>query len=171
MTMLAVVALGLVLAMMLGELRLSNRNDRLLIARGAVEAPDPVYGTMRWAYPTAFVVMALEGAFVPSASDGTILPGVVVFTLGKLIKYWAVATLGTRWTYRVLVLPDVPLIRRGPYRFVRHPNYLGVVGELVGFALITRARLTGPLATMFFSWLLWRRITAENRALSASRFR
>jgi len=65
----------------------------------------------------------------------------------------------------VLVLPGVPLVTGGPYRFVRHPNYVGVVGELLGMALVTGARVTGPLGIVFFSWLLFRRIRAEDRAL------
>jgi methyltransferase len=173
------IALGIVLAMMVGELWLSQRNERILLARGAVEPPDPVYATMRWAYPAAFVAMALEGMLggrepgLPERLYGipwgvAALVGGVIFAIGKLVKYWAIATLGVRWTYRVLVLPDVPLISRGPYRLMRHPNYVGVVGELVGMALLTGARWTGPLATIFFSWLLWRRITAENRALGNS---
>ena len=161
------IALAVVVAMMLGELRLSRRNERILRARGAIEPPDPVYTTMQWAYPAVFVAMAVEGAIAgPGVPwDVAALTGVVIFAIGKLVKYWAISTLGVRWTYRVLVLPDVPLVNRGPYRLIRHPNYVGVVGELVGMALVTGARWTGPLGTILFSWLLWRRITAENRAL------
>ena len=67
--------------------------------------------------------------------------------------------------YKVLVLPGVPLVTGGPYQFVRHPNYVGVIGELIGMALITGARVTGPFGVVFFSWLLVRRIRAEERAL------
>jgi methyltransferase len=94
-----------------------------------------------------------------------VLTGIAIFIAGKVIKIWAMATLGDRWTYKVFVVPDVPLVTSGPYRFVRHPNYVGVVGELLGMALITGARVTGPLGLVFFSWLLVRRIRAEDRAL------
>ena len=73
-----------------------------------------------------------------------------------------------RWTYKVLVLPGVPLVTGGPYRFVKHPNYVGVIGELIGMALMTGARVSGPLGLFFFSWLLIRRIQAEERALRAA---
>ena len=166
--LISAIALGVVLVMMLGELWLSKRHERRLLAHGAVEPPDPVYATMQWAYPAAFVAMAVEGAIGAPEPGAAAVSGGVIFVMGKFLKYWAIATLGERWTYRVLVLPDVPLISRGPYRILRHPNYVGVVGELVGMALVTGARWTGPLATVFFSWLLWRRITAENRALGNS---
>jgi methyltransferase len=109
--------------------------------------------------------MAIEGAlFAPSPGLVT-LAGAVLFGAAKGLKLWAIASLGTRWTFRVLVLPDAPLITRGPYAWLRHPNYLGVVGELVGMAMVTGARLTGPLAVLFFATLLRRRVSVEERAL------
>ena len=158
-------ALAAVFVFILGELRLSNRHELALRTRGAVAAPDPVYQTMRWAYPLVFVAMALEGALTGPVPQISLLAGLAVFTAGKLLKAWAMVTLGERWTYKVLVLPGVPLISTGPYRFVRHPNYVGVIGELVGMALITGARVMGPLGLVFFSWLLVRRIRAEEQAL------
>jgi len=159
------VALSAVLGLMLAELMVSTRNERLLRARGAVEPPDPVYPTMRWAYPAVFVAMAAEGALSGTVPRSVVVAGISVFAVAKFIKIWAISTLGERWTYKVLVLPGAPLIAEGPYRFVRHPNYVGVIGELVGMALIVGARVTGPLGLVFFSWLLVRRIRAEDQAL------
>jgi methyltransferase len=158
-------ALLVALLLMLGELAVSRRHERELLARGAVIPPDPVYATMRWAYPASFVVMALEGAVRGPAPNAVAALGIVLFVLAKILKTWAIASLGVRWTYRVLILPGTPLVTAGPYRWMRHPNYVGVVGELIGFALLGDARLSGPLATACFSWLLWRRIEAEERAL------
>jgi methyltransferase len=162
---LSAAALAVVIACMLAELALSRRNERLLVARGAVQPPDPVYNIMRWAYPGTFVAMAAEGAIVGRELDALALIGVTVLAAAKLLKFWAIATLGTRWTYRVLVIPGAPRITSGPYRWMRHPNYAGVVGELLGMALMMAARLTGPISLLFFSWLLYRRIRAEERAL------
>ena len=163
--MITAVALAAVLLLMLGELWLSTLHERSLRARGAVESPDPVYSTMRWAYPGVFVAMAVEGILSGPVSTTVVLTGIAIFIAGKVLKIWAIATLGDRWTYKVFVVPDVPLVTSGPYRFVRHPNYVGVVGELLGMALITGASVTGPLGLVFFSWLLVRRIRAEDRAL------
>jgi methyltransferase len=163
--MIASVALVAVLLLMLGELWLSMRHERMLIARGAFEPADPVYSSMRLAYPGVFVAMGIEGMLSPPVPESFLAAGIAIFVAGKAVKAWAIATLGERWTYKVLVLPGAPLITGGPYRFIRHPNYVGVVGELIGMALITGARVTGPLGVLFFSWLLLRRIRAEDRAL------
>jgi len=154
-----------ILLMMLLELRVSQSNERLYRQQGAIDAPDPVYGLMRWAYPGAFVLMAIEGALVGRSLDGLAIAGALVFVAGKALKMWAIRTLGPRWTYRVLVLPDAPLVREGPYTRLRHPNYVGVLGELIGMGLMMRALVTGPIATLFFAELLRRRIAAEERAL------
>ena len=174
----SITALAVVVITMLAELWVSRRNERILLTRGAVETPDPVYATMRWAYPAVFVLMAVEGVLRASGlgwwpiegagPGGWTSLGVLIFGAGKLLKYWAIATLGNRWTYRVFVLPGTPLVATGPYRWMRHPNYVGVAGELVGMALITGAWTIGPPSAAFFGWLLQQRIAAENRALGLS---
>ena len=88
-----------------------------------------------------------------------------MFVLAKALKYWAITTLGPRWTFRVLVLPSAPLVATGPYTFLRHPNYVAVVGELIGAALVLSAPVTGALALAAFGWLMLRRIAVEDRAL------
>jgi methyltransferase len=94
------------------------------------------------------------------------IAGGIVFTLAKVVKWWAILTLGRFWTFRVIVVPDATLVSRGPYRFLRHPNYVGVIGELVGVGLLTGAVVAGPVATILFAMLIRRRIAVEERALS-----
>jgi methyltransferase len=162
--MTSLAALGVVIAFMLLELAISRRNERALLAQGAVRPPDPVYRLMQVGYPGVFVAMALEGLVRPM-TGGLLVMGIAVFVAAKLFKFWAIATLGHRWTYTVLVLPGVPLVASGPYRFMRHPNYAGVIGELVGMALVTGAWITGPAGVVFFGVLLLVRVRAEERAL------
>ena len=161
----AAAALLAVLLVMAGEAALAAHNEGVLRRRGAIEPDGDVYHTMRWAYPSCFVAMAVEGALTGPAPPNVLVIGLAVFGVSKALKLWAISTLGIRWTFRVLVLPDAPLIQRGPYVVLRHPNYLAVVGELVGFALIVSAAVTGTLATIGFGWLLLRRIAVEDRAL------
>lgn len=163
--LIASASLALVLAMMLGELALSRRNERYLLSRGAVEPPDAAYSTMRWAYPGVFAAMAIEGIVAGPEPGIVTAAGAAVLAAAKALKFWAIAALGPRWTYRVLVLPDARLVADGPYRFMRHPNYVAVVGELAGMALLTGARVAGAAGTAFFLVLLYRRIQAEERAL------
>ena len=161
----AIVSLLVLLLVMLAESRLSARNERRLRSRGAVEPEGDVYATMRWAYPAAFVVMAVEGAIFGPTPGITTAIGALGTAASKALKYWAVASLGPRWTFRVLVVPEEPLVVHGPYAFARHPNYIAVVGELVSMALLVGARLTGPVATTLFTLLLIRRIRVEDQIL------
>jgi methyltransferase len=91
-----------------------------------------------------------------------------VLVASKALKGWAIASLGRRWTFRVLVVPGASLVTRGPYALARHPNYIAVIGELAGMALLVGARVIGPIATVLFSLLIRRRISVENRALGTS---
>jgi methyltransferase len=159
------VTLAVVFATMIAELLVSRSHERLLFGCGGVAPPDPVYPVMRLAYPGVFVVMAIEGALSGPPSQDVVVAGAIVFAAAKALKFWAIRSLGPYWTYRVIVVPGAPLVRRGPYRWLRHPNYIGVVGELIGTALLVGARVTGPLSLLLFGYLLMRRITAEERAL------
>jgi methyltransferase len=157
--------LTIVFVLMLAELWLSRSNERALRAQGAFEPPDDVYRTMAWAYPASFLAMGLEGAIVGPAPDVLFMLGAALFVVAKAIKYWAIASLGPRWTFRVLVPPRAHLVTRGPYAWLRHPNYVGVIGELVGVALLACAPVTGLIATAGFAHLLRHRIATEDRAL------
>ncbi|MBA3270519.1 MAG: hypothetical protein H0T71_08385 [Acidobacteria bacterium] len=161
----AALALTAVLLLMLGEAVLSSHNERVLRGRGAVEPAGDVYATMRWAYPVCFIAMAVEGALTGPATAERLAAGFAVLGVAKALKIWAISTLGVHWTFRVLVVPDAQLIAGGPYAIVRHPNYIAVLGELAGVALIVCAPVTGVLAATGFGFLLWRRIAIEDRAL------
>ena len=161
----AILALAGALLLMLGETLISRGNEGDLRARGAVEPAGDVYRTMAWAYPLAFVAPAIEGAWLGPLPGWTTLAGVALFGTSKALKFWAISSLGPRWTFRVLVPPDAPLVTRGPYRWLRHPNYVAVLGEIIGFALLVGARFTGACALAGFSLLLWRRIAVEEQAL------
>jgi methyltransferase len=150
---------------MLFEAQLAARHDRALRASGAVEPRHDVYRFMQVVYPAAFLSMTIEAGFEPHAVDAFVLAGIVVFVLAKAVKYWAIATLKSRWTFRVLVPPHSSVITTGPYRFMRHPNYLGVMGELAGFALMAHAAFAGAASMLVFGWLIARRIGVEERAL------
>jgi len=161
----ALVTLMGVLLIMAGEAVLSRVNEATLRRLGAVEPPDDVYRVMQWAYPCSFLAMAAEGAWGGPAPQTVLLAGLGVFGAAKALKLWAITSLGVRWSFRVLVLKDRPLVAGGPYRFIHHPNYVAVVGELAGFALSVWAPVTGLLAVAGFGALMWRRIAIEDRAL------
>lgn len=153
------------LLIMAGEAVLSSFNERVLRARGAIEPQGDVIAMMRWAYPGAFVAMGIEGALTGPAPPNVLMGGLALFGLAKALKIWAIASLGSKWSYRVLVVPGDPLVNTGPYRFISHPNYLAVVGEIISVAAIVWAPITGVLAAIGFGWLMILRMRIEDRAL------
>lgn len=169
MTPAVLVALATLVSVFLimgGEALLSAYNERVLRARGAIEPPDDVYPIMRWAYPLAFIALAIEGALIGPSPPNALVGGLAIFGVAKALKIWVISSLGWRWSFRVLVLPDgPPLVTSGPYRLMRHPNYLAVLGELLGVLLIVFAPITGVLGLLGFGVLLIRRIHVEDRAL------
>ena len=157
----------LIFAPMLIEAARARRNERAQKARGGIEPQDDVYNIMRMAYPSAFLAMLAEQAVRAPTSGSTVVVviGVVVFAAAKIIKWSAILALGRCWTFRVIVVPGDTLVANGPYRYFRHPNYVGVIGELLGAALMTRALVTGPIAVIVFAVLLYKRIAVEEGAL------
>ncbi len=156
--------LPIVFVVMLVEARRAAANERRQRARGGVEPPHDVYRTMQWAYPLSFLAMIVEGTVRGNAPAAAPIAGAMVFAGAKALKWWAIVSLGRAWTFRVIVVPGDRLVGNGPYRVMRHPNYIAVLGELVGVALLTGARLSGPLAVIGFGWLMLRRIAVEERA-------
>jgi methyltransferase len=150
---------------MIAEAVLSSANARALRAAGAVEPARDVYQIMQFAYPASFLAMTVEAWTRGSTLTGAAWIGAAVFVAAKALKYWAIATLGSRWTFRVLVPPGSERTRRGPYRFLRHPNYVGVAGEIAGFAGLAGAPVAGVFAFVVFALLLVARIRVEERAL------
>jgi methyltransferase len=161
-----VIVAALVIVPMLIETAISSRHDRSLRALGAVEPGGDVYRVMAIAYPGSFVAMIAEGALGGAPAGAWFGAGLAVFIAAKALKYWAIASLGSRWTFRVLVPPGSTRVVSGPYRWLSHPNYVAVAGELAGVALALRAQITGPLAVIGFGVLMLLRIRVEETALA-----
>jgi methyltransferase len=160
-----ILGLLLVYVPMLIEARLSAAHDHRLRASGAVEPPGDVYRAMQIAYPATFVAMIAEGVLRHVTLDGAVVVGAALFMAAKILKYWAIVSLGDRWTFRVLVPPQSSRTVRGPYRWLRHPNYLAVAGELGGTAIAMHAIVTGIPAVTAFIALMLKRIRIEEDAL------
>lgn len=159
------VALVVVFGTMAAEAVLASANERVLLARGATVVRDPSFPWMRAVYPAGFLAVIVEGWWRGVHWNGWLALGLVIYVLGKAIKYAAIATLGTRWSFRVLILPGAPLVTRGIYAVLRHPNYVGVAGEVIGLAVWMQAPITGTLFAVTFGFILLWRIRIEERAL------
>jgi len=163
---------AIVFGTMLLEARRASRNERAQLARGGVEPQGDVYRVMRVVYPLAFLAMLVEGiARGSDLSSPRVAAGAAIFAGAKALKWWAILSLGPSWTFRIIVVPGAPLVTRGPYRWLRHPNYAGVMGELVGVLLMAGAPVSGLAALTVFGLLVARRIAVEERALAAAQER
>lgn len=157
----------LVAVQRLVELRVSKRHERSLRARGAVEAGAGHYPVMV-ALHTLFLVSCvaevwlLDRPFVPWLG----WTALAVLAAAQALRYWTISTLGERWTTRVLVPPAEPRIVGGPFRYLRHPNYLAVALEIAALPLVHAAWLTAVGFSLANALLLRVRIGVEERALT-----
>lgn len=155
-----IVILALVTLQRLGELWLSNRNTKRLLAQGAHE-------TGSGHYPLIVAVHALWLAALWWLAPGRPIDGfwLAMFVLLELARTWVVASLGKRWTTRIIILSDEPLVRRGPYRLVDHPNYVVVIGEIAVLPLVFGLWQVALTFSVLNAAILTVRIRHENRAL------
>lgn len=151
------------------ELWVSRRNTRRLLARGGVEAAGGHYPAMVAFHAALLVACAAEPLLWPSPwpLEVALLAGALV-VLSQGLRWWAVWSLGGRWTTRVVVVPSAVPVRSGPYRFVRHPNYLAVAVEVLALPLACGAWRTALAAAALNALLLTVRINAEEAALGAA---
>jgi methyltransferase len=158
--------LGALAAERMFHLALASRNARRALVAGAVEYGQGHYPVMV-AFHTLFLLSAAAEAIVlrrpfPGALGWIALGG----ALGaQALRYWSVASLGARWNTRVIVLPGTAPISRGPYRFMRHPNYLAVIVEVACVPLIHGCWLTAVVFSIGNAALLRTRIRAEEAAM------
>jgi len=160
----------LLLAERLVELAVSRRNTAWSLERGAIE-----YGSEHFVYmkvlhtgffaACALEVWLLERPFIPRLG----YPMLGLALVAQVIRYWAIFTLGKRWNVRVIVIPGLPAVTSGPYRVMKHPNYLAVVIEGFAVPLIHTAWITTATFTVLNAWMLSVRIRCENEALATHR--
>jgi methyltransferase len=157
---LSIIILALVTLQRLGELWLSNRNTRRLLATGAHEVGASHYPLIVALH--ALWLAALWWFATSRPVDGFWL---AIFVLIEVARIWVLASLGRRWTTRIIVLPQAPLVRRGPYRWVNHPNYLVVIAEIAVLPLVFGLWQIALIFSLLNAAVLTVRIRQENRAL------
>jgi methyltransferase len=156
----AVLLLALVTAERLAELWLARRNTAALLARGGVEHDAAHYR----------LIVLLHAAWLAGlwvlAWDAPVSVGwLAVFLVLQVLRVWVLATLGPRWTTRIIVVPGETLVARGPYRLLSHPNYAVVVGEIAVLPLCLGLPWYALVFSLANAAVLTIRIRAENRAL------
>jgi methyltransferase len=148
------------------ELVFARRNAAWSIAQGGKEFGRDHYPAMVSMHALLLVSCVVEVWTLHRPFIGWLgWPMVGVVVLSTVVRWWCVAVLGKHWNPRLIVIPDAPLVRRGPYRWLHHPNYTAVVAEVAALPLVHSAWLTAIVFSMANALVLTVRIRAENAAL------
>jgi methyltransferase len=148
------------------ELRLSKRNAARAFAAGAIEVGAPHYRVMTVFHAAFLIACVAEPWLLGRAFPGALGVIALGFALAaQALRYWAIATLGEKWNTRVIVKPGDAPVTSGPYRFIKHPNYVAVAIELVAVPLVFGSYWTAIVFTLGNAALLAVRIRSEERAL------
>ena len=149
----------------LGELGVSGRNLAWARARGGREhgfGHYPFMVALHIGLLAACLVEATHRSFLPALG----WPMLAVVVLAQGLRWWSISTLGPRWNTRIIVVPGLPLVEAGPYRWARHPNYVAVVLEGIALPLVHTGWVTAVVFTVLNAGLLRVRISAENAAMA-----
>ena len=162
-----IVLIGLLALQRLFELSRSRNNEIWMKKHGGYECFPEHYKVMVLLHISWFMIMLAEVWFYKTTPPQWLMAvGIVGVVLGQILRYMAMRTLAERWSTRIYVLPNVPLIKNGIYRFIRHPNYWGVILELACVPLIFGAYYTSILYSLANLLLLRHRIRLEEIELN-----
>ena len=159
---LASIILALVTLQRLGELVLARHNTRALLARGAIEVDARHYPLIVAVHAAWLIALWIFGR-----DQEVNLLALAVFVMLQGLRVWILMTLGPRWTTRIIILPGEPLIASGPYRYLSHPNYIVVAGEIAVLPLALHLPVPALVFSVLNTAVLTIRIRAESRALAA----
>lgn len=152
------------LLLRLGELLLARHNERWLLQHGAVEYGREHYRWIVWLHTLFFVSLITE--YIWTSTGYYSLPLLSLYFLLLAFKIWAVLSLGRFWNTRIYRISGYPLVKKGPYRFMKHPNYMAVIGEIILIPLIFHLYVTAVVFTLLNALMLSVRISEEDKALA-----
>ena len=164
-TQLAWIVIGLVALQRLTELPLARRNTKALLARGAVETGASHYPLIVMLHVLWLLAILL---LLPHPTP-VHWPLLLLFIILQTLRFWVIGTLGVYWTTRIISVADAPLVTSGPYRFLRHPNYVAVVGEIAVLPLVFGEVAVAVIFSLANAVLMSWRIRQEDAALAARR--
>jgi methyltransferase len=161
---------GIVLAVILQrvlEVRLSDRHKAKILQEGGQEHGDNLLGAVKVMQVCWWVAMIAEvwycdRPFIPILATVALTATIA----GQVLRYLSMQALGWRWTLPIMTVPDLPVVESGVYRYLKHPNWLGVILEIAFLPLIHSAYLTAIAFSLANAWLMSQRIQAEEKALS-----
>jgi methyltransferase len=160
---LSVTILALVTAQRLGELVVARRNTRRLLALGGVE-----HGAAHYPLIVGLHAAWLAGLWILAWDRPASLAWAAAYLALQGLRAWVLVSLGSRWTTRIIVVPGETLVRKGPYRFLPHPNYLVVTAEIAVLPMVFGLAAVAVVFSLLNASVLWVRIRAETQALRLS---
>jgi len=150
------------------EMTISRRHQRALGAQGAALVPEPIFGAMVALHSGVLAGAALEVVLLHRPYVAAVgIPALALVVLANLLRLWVIATLGVHWNVRVVRSMPLGVVTAGPYRFVRHPNYVAVFVELLALPLVHGAYLAAAVGTLLHVVILQRRVSLEESVLMA----
>ncbi|MEM7008125.1 MAG: isoprenylcysteine carboxylmethyltransferase family protein [Thermodesulfobacteriota bacterium] len=150
----------------ISELFLAKRNENFVKQRGAVEYDAKGYKVIVLMHIAFFVSLIAEYIFLQTSLSPYWPALLVIFIFTQILRYWAISSLGQYWNTKILVIPGSQAIASGPYKYIKHPNYLAVIIEIAVIPLIFSCYITASIFTVLNLILLRRRINIEESALS-----
>ena len=147
------------------ELAIAKRNERVVEAKGAIEFDRNGYKAIVAMHVAFFISLVLEKVFLQRSLNSLWIVFVTLFVLAQFLRYWAISSLGVYWNTRILVVPNSKLVTSGPYKYLRHPNYLAVIIEIAATPLIFSCYITAAVFSVLNLILLRRRVRIEEQAL------
>lgn len=160
--------IALVITQRLFELVVAKKNERWILKQGGYEAGASHYPFMVLMHGAFFFVLILEVSVLERSYSFLWQLFLACFLLAQLGRFWCLYSLGRFWNTKIMILPDIPIVRAGPYRLFKHPNYVIVAIELLTLPLIFNAYLTAILFTLLNLWMLSVRIPIEENALKSA---
>jgi methyltransferase len=162
---LLIVFLSLILAQRIAELTIARRHEIALKKRGAVEIDRRGYKFIVAMHSAFFVSIAAEYVLFRRPINHYWPALVAVFAAAQCLRYWAISSLGVYWNTKILIALDHRIVKVGPYRFMKHPNYVAVVTEIAVVPLVFSCYFTALFFTVLNVLVLWRRIRLETQSL------
>lgn len=163
--MLFTVIIAIVILQRLIELVIARRNEKWMLHQGAFEAGARHYPLMVMMHIAFFLSLLLEISIGDRTLSSFWLVLLTLFLIAQVARIWCLASLGKFWNTKIIILPGADVVKKGPYRFIRHPNYVIVTIELLVLPLLFSAYFTAIIFSLLNLWMLSVRIPAEEKAL------
>lgn len=163
--MLFFIILSFVIAQRLIEVLIAKRNEKLLISKGAYEVGASHYPFMILLHVTFFMSLITEVLFFERTLSPLFIYLLIIFGFTQLLRIWCLTSLGSYWNTKIIVLPGANVVKKGPYLYFRHPNYLVVCIEILLLPVMFQAYFTAVCFTTLNLIMLSVRIPIEEKAL------